>query len=147
MIALFFSLGIFVGLVFYELTGLTPGGIIVPGYIALYAHQPLRILGTLLTGLITLALGKLLLRWIIAYGRRRYGIFLLTGIGVKVLVDYLLFNVGGFPLGVYSIGIIIPGIIANDMERQGIGLTLLALGIVSLFIYLIALFLPRGVLL
>lgn len=147
MIALFFSLGIFVGLVFYELTGLTSGGIIVPGYIALYAHQPLRILGTLLTGLITLGLGKLLFRGIIAYGRRRYGIFLLIGIGVKVLVDYLLFNVGEFPLGIHSIGIIIPGIIANDMERQGIGLTLLSLGIVSLFIYLIALFLPQGVLL
>jgi poly-gamma-glutamate biosynthesis protein PgsC/CapC len=147
MIALFFSLGIFVGLVFYELTGLTPGGIIVPGYIALYAHQPLRILGTLLAGLITLALGKLFLRWTIAYGRIRYGIFLLIGIGVQVIINYLLFNVGRFPLEIHSIGLIIPGIIANDMERQGIGLTLLSLGIVSLFIYLIIISLPQGFLL
>jgi poly-gamma-glutamate biosynthesis protein PgsC/CapC len=76
MITLFFSTGIFVGLLFYELTGLVPGGIIVPGYIALYAHQPLRILSTILTSLIALALGRLLLRFIIAYGRRRFGLFL-----------------------------------------------------------------------
>ena len=144
MIALFFSIGIFVGLVFYELTGLVPGGIIVPGYIALYACQPLRILATIVTSLITLVLGRLLFRWIIAYGRRRFGIFLLIGIGVKVLLDYLFFDVGELSLGIQSVGIIIPGIIANEMERQGIGLTLLALAIVSLFLYIFMLFLPQG---
>ena len=144
MTTLFFSTGILVGLLFYELTGLAPGGIIVPGYIALYARQPLRILATLLTSLIALGLGRLLLRWIIAYGRRRFGLFLLLGIAVKILLDYLFFGVGGITLGIQSIGIIIPGIIANEMERQGIWLTILSLAIVSSFLYIITLFLPQG---
>jgi len=141
MITLFFSIGIFVGLLFYELTGLAPGGIIVPGYIALYAREPLRILATIMTSLITLALGRLLMRFIIVYGRRRFGLFLLLGIAVKTLLDYLFFEAGGVTLGIQSIGIIIPGIIANEMERQGIWLTLLSLAIVSAFLYIIMLFL------
>ncbi len=147
MTTLFFSIGIFVGLLFYELTGLAPGGIIVPGYIALYARQPLRILATILTSSITLALGRLLLRFIIAYGRRRFGLFLLLGIAVKILLDYLFFDAGGVTLGIQSIGIIIPGIIANEMERQGIWLTLLALATVSAFLYIITLFFPQGAML
>ena len=147
MTTLSFSIGIFVGLFFYELTGLAPGGIIVPGYIALYARQPLRILATILTSLITLALGRLLLRFIIAYGRRRFGLFLLLGIAVKILLDYLFFDAGGVTLGIQSIGIIIPGIIANEMERQGIWLTLLALATVSAFLYIITLFFPQGAML
>jgi poly-gamma-glutamate biosynthesis protein PgsC/CapC len=145
MTTLLLSIGIFVGLLFYELTGLAPGGIIVPGYIALYITQPLRILSTILTSLIALALGRLLLRFIIAYGRRRFGLFLLLGIAVKILLDHLFFGVGGVTLGIQSIGIIIPGIIANEMERQGVWLTLLSLAIVSAFLYIIFLFLPQGI--
>lgn len=147
MITLFFSIGIFVGLFFFGLTGIVPGGIIVPGYIALYAQQPLRILVTILASLITLVLGRLCRRWIIAYGRQRFGLFLLIGIGVKVLLDYLFFDLAGLAIEIRSIGIIIPGIISNEMERQGVWLTLLALAIVSLFLYVLTLFFPRGFLL
>lgn len=141
---LLLSVGIVVGLVFYELTGLIPGGIIVPGYIALYVDQPLRIVTTLAVSLATWMIGRFLFRWIIAYGRRRFGLFLLIGLGLKVLADYLLFNVAQVPWGLQSIGLIIPGIIANEMERQGIVRTIVSLGIVSLILYLIRLFIFSG---
>ena len=48
MIVTSFALGIAIGFIFFELTGLTAGGIIVPGYIALYIQNPLAILITLI---------------------------------------------------------------------------------------------------
>lgn len=144
MMALFFSVGISVGLIFYEITGITPGGIIVPGYLALFARQPLRILATLGTALVALGIGKLLFRFIVAYGRRRFAILLLIGIAIRVLIDWLLLDVAQIPLGLHSIGLLIPGIIASEMERQGAGITLLALGIVSTILYVLTLFIPQG---
>ena len=144
MMVLFLSLGISAGLVFYEITGITPGGIIVPGYIALYARQPLRILATLATALFALGIGKFLFRYIVAFGRRRFGILLLLGIAVRVLLDWALFDIAHSSLGLHTIGLLIPGIIASEMERQGIRLTLLGLGIVSSILYIIALVLPKG---
>ena len=144
MTTLLLSVGIVVGLVFYELTGLVPGGIIVPGYIALYVNQPLRIAATLVVSSATWMIGRFLFRWIIVYGRRRLGLFLLIGLGLKVLADYLLFNVGHVPWGLQSIGLIIPGIIANEMERQGIVRTIVSLGIVSVILYLIRMFIYSG---
>jgi gamma-polyglutamate biosynthesis protein CapC len=144
MTTLYFCIGITVGLLFFEFSGIVPGGIIVPGYIALFINQPLRILATVTAALIALAAGRILLKWISAYGKLRFGMFILLGIGANILMEYLIFNIRGFPLGMQSIGIIIPGIIANEMERQGTGLTLLGLGIVSVLLYLIILLLPQG---
>ncbi|HPF70070.1 MAG TPA: poly-gamma-glutamate biosynthesis protein PgsC/CapC, partial [Candidatus Krumholzibacteria bacterium] len=38
-------------LVFSEILGLAAGGLVVPGYIALYLDQPLRVLSTILVAL------------------------------------------------------------------------------------------------
>lgn len=144
MMALFFSVGISVGLIFYEITGITPGGIIVPGYLALFAQQPLRILATLGTAFVAFGIGKLLFRFIIAYGRRRFALLLLIGIAVRVLMDWVVFDLLHTSLGLHTIGLLIPGIIASDMERQGVGVTLLALGIVSAFLYILTLLIPQS---
>ena len=40
------GLGIILSLVLSETLGVTAGGIIVPGYIALYLHQPIQVLTT-----------------------------------------------------------------------------------------------------
>ncbi|MEA1964690.1 MAG: poly-gamma-glutamate biosynthesis protein PgsC/CapC, partial [Candidatus Aerophobetes bacterium] len=47
------GIGIVVSFLFYEIVGLSPGGIVVPGYIALFLTQPTRILITLIISLIT----------------------------------------------------------------------------------------------
>ncbi|RXG66319.1 poly-gamma-glutamate biosynthesis protein PgsC, partial [Candidatus Atribacteria bacterium 1244-E10-H5-B2] len=46
------GIGIVVSFAFYEIVGLSPGGIVVPGYIALFLDQPIRILVTLLVALL-----------------------------------------------------------------------------------------------
>ena len=48
------GLGIILSLVLSETLGVTAGGIIVPGYIALYLHQPFQVVVTLLVAIICL---------------------------------------------------------------------------------------------
>ena len=46
MVEISIGLGIFLSLILSETLGVTAGGIIVPGYIALYIHHPLKIIIT-----------------------------------------------------------------------------------------------------
>ena len=52
-------LGLLVSLLFTGITGIYPGGVIVPSYLALYMNSPGRILGTLLVSLLTVFCFKL----------------------------------------------------------------------------------------
>ena len=46
-------LGIIISIIYYEITDISPGGIIVPGLLVMYITQPERILYTLVVALIT----------------------------------------------------------------------------------------------
>ena len=54
MIEIAIGLGMVLSLVFTETLGVTAGGIIVPGYIALYFTDPIKIVSTFLISLMTL---------------------------------------------------------------------------------------------
>ncbi|MBD3222862.1 poly-gamma-glutamate biosynthesis protein PgsC [bacterium] len=123
------GLGLVVSLVFTEILGLAAGGLVVPGYIALYLDQPLRILSTVLAALVTYATVNLLGRVILLYGRRTMVFCVLAGYLFGYLTRYLLVFNAATDLGVeaallQSIGYIIPGLIAYWMMRQGVVETL-----------------------
>ena len=122
--------GIFFSLLFTELTDLSPGGIIVPAYFAMYFYSPERMAGTVVLALLCVCIVRFFSKFMILYGRRRYAVFVITGILLKILLSF--FGAGA----AFSIGSLIPGILGRDMERQKIVPTLLALGIVTLFIRL-----------
>src|SRR2546426_602755 len=65
------GLGLAISLIFSETLGLAAGGMVVPGYLALMIHEPLRLLGTMLVGLATFGALKLLSRYVLVFGRRR----------------------------------------------------------------------------
>jgi len=81
------GIGIVVSFAFYEIVGLSPGGIVVPGYIALFLDQPIRILVTLLAALLTYFIVRKLSNYIILYGRRRFLAMILIGFLLKWLID------------------------------------------------------------
>ncbi len=56
MITLSVGVGLVASFLWTELTGLSAGGLIVPGYLALYLNQPVRIAATLLTAALTTCL-------------------------------------------------------------------------------------------
>ena len=129
--------GIILGLLFTELTGLSPGGIIVPGYIALFFHQPLEIALTGAAAAGVMLTVKLLSGIFFLFGRRRYALCLLLGLFFKLGITYIfqgLDNTNNLQL----IGWLIPGIIANDMYKQGILRTLISAATVSSLVFLLA---------
>jgi gamma-polyglutamate biosynthesis protein CapC len=120
-------LGLLLSLGFIGITGIYPGGIIVPSYLALFLHDPARIAGTLVAALLTVAIYKVLSRWLILFGRRRFVLLVLVG-GLWALLWLSLFP-SLFPasLEYRVIGWVIPGLIAHHVERQGVVTTLAAL--------------------
>ena len=125
-------LGIIAGLIFTELTDLSPGGIIVPAYFAMYAYDWKRMLGTIVLAGLCVLIVRLCSRYMILYGRRRYAVYILTGVLLKFIIGSL-----GAGAAV-SIGNLIPGILGRDMERQKALPTLVSLGIVTLFLRLLS---------
>ena len=142
------GLGLVVSLVFTEILGLAAGGLVVPGYIALYLDQPLRVLATVVAALLTYGVVRLLGQFILLYGRRTLVFCVLAGFLFGYLTRYfLIFNaavgVGLDAQLLQSIGYIIPGLIAYWMMRQGIAETLCTM-IMAAFIVRLALVVASG---
>ena len=133
------GIGVMVSFAFYEMVGFSPGGIVVPGYVALFLDQPIRILVTLLVALLTYFAVKILSNYIILYGRRRFLTMVLVSFLLKWLIEEMIIKMPIPGMELRSIGYIIPGLIANEMRRQGIFPTLYSLAIVSILVRLILL--------
>jgi poly-gamma-glutamate biosynthesis protein PgsC/CapC len=121
MIAEAIGIGLVISLIFSEILGLAAGGMVVPGYIALYLDQPLRIMGTLLAASAAFLLVRFLSHFMIIYGRRRLVLVILLGFLFGYVSRQIpLIEMKDEALALQAIGYIIPGLIANWMERQGV---------------------------
>ena len=126
-------LSLLLSLIFSEITGLSPGGVIVPFYFVLYLDDPVKLAATVLSALGALCAVKFLSRYTILYGRRRFAVYLLVGLLEKALFTYVYFgNSYMFYHLSMTIGYLVPGILGREMERQGIWKTLAALASVVL---------------
>lgn len=134
-----FLIGLVAGFIFYEITGLTAGGIIAPAYFAVYLHSPLRIVSTLFVALAVWAVLEMLTRYFIIYGRRRLIIAIILGFCAKIAFDAGLHISNITYLDMSAIGYIIPGLIANETSRQKILPTIASIVIVTAITYLIML--------
>jgi len=137
MIIMSFGLGIAIGFLFFEITGLTAGGIIVPGYIALFINEPFRILVTLIISLTTFAIVNYASRFLIIFGKRRFLMMVLTGFLLRTAFDNIHIYLPETGIELQAIGYIIPGLIANEFARQGVVKTVMAMTIVSTFVFFI----------
>lgn len=126
---LFFS-GLLLSLLFIAVTGYYPGGIIVPGYLVLYSDQPLRITGTILAGLLAFLIYHLASRYLILFGKRRFVFLILISAILSFSFSFLLPMIFPVSLELKMIGWVIPGLIANNFDRQGIVVTFSSMAIV-----------------
>ncbi|MBC8526162.1 MAG: poly-gamma-glutamate biosynthesis protein PgsC [Candidatus Cloacimonetes bacterium] len=127
--------GVIISLFFLETFGVAAGGIVVCGYIAMYLHQPWTIFATLLISFIVYGIVKLLGSFMFIYGRRRMVISVLLGfIFGWIARSYGLFTSLHGDYSVQVIGYIIPGLIANSMDRQGVVQTLTVMGIAAVLV-------------
>lgn len=127
LLSLSIGLGLAASLLYGELFGLAAGGMVVPGYIALYANKPTDVALTLLAALMTFGILKGLSQVAIVYGRRRTVLTILVGYLVGMGFQWWL----GSQITPFSeaavIGYIIPGLIAIWYQRQGVLETTLSL--------------------
>jgi poly-gamma-glutamate biosynthesis protein PgsC/CapC len=121
---IYIAIGLVVSLLYAEIFGVAPGGIIVPGYLALGIADPVVVIITLGIGLLTFFIVRVLATVMIIYGRRRTVLMILIGFLLGSLVRV---GIGeGTPVGPFEIGVvgyIIPGLLAIWMDRQGIVVT------------------------
>jgi len=134
----FLFIGILVSLFITETTGFSPGGIVVAGYLALFARQPVWLAGTLAVALASWGVVRLLSRHLLLYGRRLFAMHLLTGLLLGQAV--MLYGRGWaeWDWGVNVIGWIGPGLLSRDVDRQGFLPTLAATALTVALIWLVA---------
>ncbi len=148
------GIGLAVSLLFSEMFGLAAGGMVVPGYIALYLNRPIDVLLTLSAALVTYFVVHSLSTFIIVYGKRRTVLMIIIGYLVRGVFDQIPFyasqplfdlsqHFGTAPATFAVIGYVIPGLIAIWMDRQGVIETLAAL-VTSAVVVRLALMLVFG---
>lgn len=134
-------LGIILSILFYEFTEISPGGLITPAYISFYINTPNKIVLTFITSILTYFIVFWLSNKIIIYGRRKFTLYILVTFLVKEFISLLSPITYEYNLVLFSgtvIGILIPALIARDIERNGSIKTFSSLIIVSIFIKALA---------
>jgi len=139
MITLSLGTGLILGLVFYEITGLVAGGLIVPGYLALYFDQPVRIIATFVIALLTYGIVKLLSKFVILYGRRKFLAMVITGFFLGWVASKYTTVFIPLSFDIRVIGFVIPGLIANEASNQGFVKTIAVTTIVAALVRLVLL--------
>jgi len=130
-------IGLLVAVLYVEIFGIYPGGIIVPAYLALYLDQPLRILVTLAIAVLCIFLYRILSRFLILFGKRRFVTFIFLGAVLAQIWSILFPELFPDSFGLRAIGWLIPGLLANNLEKQKFLPTLGSLITVSVFTYVL----------
>jgi len=139
------GLGVIISLLFSELLGASAGGIVVPGYIAMYLDRPMQILGTIVVSLLTWGIIRLISNFTLLFGKRRMVLSILVGFILGWASRLLVYqNVTVYTYQLQSIGYIIPGLIANWFERQGFWKTITSLGVSAVLVRLILMVVFKG---
>ncbi len=123
-ITLTLALGIALSMLWEKRTGFASGGLIAPGVAALTLYDPYRLLSGLGLSFAVWVIIELLSRRFTMYGRQRIGSAMLIALGLRVLM-------GQFSPDPFWFGWVVPGLIAADIQRQGIVETVASLLIVA----------------
>ncbi len=141
-IAVSIGIGLLVSLLFTEAFGLSVGGMIVPGYLALYRDRPLTILLTLVAALATWGCVHAINHWAILFGRRRVVITMVIGFAIAALMRSVTVPIESTatdsPMsGMTVVGFVIPGLIALWIGRTGLVQTISPLIVATALVRLV----------
>ena len=132
------ALSVILGFLSSEFLGIATGGLVSAGYLAFFMGSPARVVSTLAVSVVIYLVTLLLQKWIIIYGRRRFMVVVLLSVISTWLVEQIT-HTGAIETDIRMVGFIIPGLIANDMLRQGIVKTLAGVTVVAVLIKLVML--------
>ena len=104
--------------------GISPGGLVVPSYIALVLDRPAVVLNIFLVSLITYAIIRFIVcRFMLVYGKRRFVACVMIALMLKFLLGLLYPAIPFSVLSFSGIGVVASGILANCYFRQGVVVT------------------------
>ncbi len=109
------AIGILYGFFLFEWLGLVVGGLVAPGYMALYFDQPIVIALCIGIGLLTMFLVRCLSRVSIIYGRRRFIISIIMAFALQWTVGAYLMGASFTQGNIEVVGYIIPGLLALNI--------------------------------
>lgn len=139
------GLGLIISLLFSEFFGLAAGGLVVPGYVALYLDRPLAVATTIGASLLTLGIIRFLSYFMFIFGRRRMVLTIIFGfITGWALRLFGQIEIANFPLDFAPVGLIIPGLLANWLDKQGVVPTLATLLIAAVLVRLLLIIISGG---
>lgn len=130
-------IGTLLTLMFVEVTGILPSGLIVPGYLALAtAREPIMLVFIFLISLVTFIIvnygvGKIT----ILYGKRKFAAMITIAILLKIVIDFFYNNMYTGVVELSAIGTVVPGLIANTIHKQGVIPTVLSTLLLTGFTY------------
>lgn len=142
MIPIAIGLGLILNLIAFEMLGISLGGFVVPGFLALEMQHPLSLGFTFAASVLTYLLIRMISNFTIIFGLRHLVIAMLVGFlfneGILLLPP--MFHVSN----IEGIGYILPGIIAHWMDRQGVFKTASAMVIAASLIHLFLIVITGG---
>jgi len=124
-------IGAIFSLLFAEITGVLPAGLVVPGYLALQMKQPQAIFLTFLISFLTYLIVYFgVSKLTILYGKRKFVAMVTVAIVLQFVIHTILpFSDFGNISGLAAVGIVVPGLLANTIQRQGLATTFLSTGL------------------
>ena len=129
-------LGLTLSLLFQEKFGINPGGMVVPGYMALSLSDPKGIIVIFLISLLTYMIVEFgLNKFLILYCRRRFLALLFVSMILNLVITAVNASMGDALGALEAIRIVIPGLIANAYYKQGIKLTLICTLVLTAVVY------------
>ena len=129
-------LGLTLSLLFQEKFGINPGGLVVPGYIALSFKDPKGVIVIFIISLLTYMIVEFVLnKFLILYGRRRFVATIVVAVILKLIFEAI-YPLTPFPTFEFrGIGIIVPALLSNCYARQGIKLTVVSTLVMTAVVY------------
>lgn len=123
------ALGVIISILVYERWRLTGGAAVVAGYLGIFMGRPLYIVTTVVVAVITYYLVQnVIARRMFLYGRRRLVVMVFVSMVFQLLtgsIAYFYSHDIAWLTGLFGVGFVLPGLISQDMERQGVKLTVL----------------------
>ena len=135
------AFGVITSILVYERWRLTGGAAVVAGYLGLFMDRPLYIVTTVALAVATFYIvDRVVARRMFLYGRRRVVVMVITGLFLQLLTGLIAYSWqkdSTWLAGLYGVGYVLPGLIAQDIERQGMSKTILTVLGVSFLTFLL----------
>ncbi|MFJ6053679.1 poly-gamma-glutamate biosynthesis protein PgsC/CapC [Streptomyces sp. NPDC092307] len=134
------GLGLVLALVSYLTTGLSPGGMMTPGWLAVTLVSDARLFAVIAAvTFVTYGLGSIAQAYVILYGKRLFAATVLIGVLLQAALTLLLSRELPLLYTNQTLGFVVPGLISYQLTRQPTGPTLLATGVTTLLTYVLLL--------